>query len=216
MSYVVFDIETVALPESELPPFDESQVALGNCKDPEKVRAKVDVARAEWLAGAALSPLTGSVAMVGLLQSPLQPNINDGLKRDSESQVVAWALDAMAILLNEGTAVVGFNCFSFDLPFLIKRAWKLGVHVPPNIRRRYHGRVYWNENLIDLREEWLMGERAPAKGTSSLDAVAKFLGLPPKLGSGKDFAGLNLDERRAYLTRDLEVTEALYRRLVNA
>lgn len=89
----------------------------------------------------------------------------------------------------------------------------MGVRVPPNLRTRFRGRSYWNENLIDLREEWLLGDRAPAKGTSGLDAVAKFLKLPAKLGSGKDFAGLDMEQRKAYLTRDLEVTEALYKRL---
>lgn len=205
MNATVFDIETVSLPESELPPFDETNVALGNTKDPEKVKAKVAEARSEWLAGAALHPMTGQVAMVGFKSVGGELLIH----WSEESELVEWALGWIADTIRDGKLLAGFNCYTFDLPFLMRRAWKLGLHVPPDIRQ---GR-YWSKSIMDLREEWLLGERAPAKGTSSLDAIGRFLGLPPKLGSGADFAGLSLDERKAYITRDLEVTEALYRRL---
>jgi DNA polymerase elongation subunit (family B) len=206
MRTTVFDIETVALPESELPLFDESQVLVGNLKDPDKIKAKVDAARAEWLSGAALSPMTGRVAMVGFKE------VGAGIHldwNDNESELVGNALQFIAEDLAGGNIIAGFNCYSFDLPFLARRAWKHGLKLPMGLR---FGR-YWSKDIIDLREEWLMGDRSPAKGTTGLDAIARFLGLPQKLGSGADFAGLDLEQRKAYLTRDLEVTEALWLRI---
>jgi hypothetical protein len=128
--------------------------------------------------------------------------------------MVKQAIDRIAELVCERTTLAGFNCYVFDLPFLIRRAHKHGIFVPACIRPRYHGRSYWSETIIDLREEWLMGDRQPSKGTSGLDAVAKFLGLPAKLGSGKDLPSMTVEQRLAYLTRDLEITAALYRRIM--
>lgn len=210
MKYTVFDIETIGLPDELLPPFDESTVAVGNLKDPEKIKAKIDDARAEWRKTLALSPLTGQVAMVGFMDDTGQSTISSG----DELSIVTVALERIIVALIDGQVVAGFNSFSFDLPFLLKRAWTMKLAIPTDLRVRIRGRTYWHENLVDLRDEWLMGDRAPAKGTSSLESVARFLGLPEKLGNGSEFAGMTPDERKAYLLRDLEITLALYRRII--
>lgn len=211
MKYTVFDIETLALPDDQLPPFDESTVAVGNLKDPAKIAAKIAADKAAWHDSLALSPLTGQVAMVGFKSPETKVLIVD---YKLESDIVSHSLSFISDTIRLGEMVPGFNCFSFDLPFLIRRAWALKIQVPGGIRTRFRGRSYWNENLIDLRDEWLLGDRSPAKGTSSLDAAAKFLGLPPKLGTGADFATMAPDQRREYLTRDLEITAALYERIM--
>jgi hypothetical protein len=208
MRTTVFDIETVPLDQALLPPFDESQVLTGNLKDPEKIRAKLDSAKSEWMAGAALSPMTGSVAMVGFKTIGSEPEILT-IENLGEAGLVSASLQRIAEELASDNIVAGFNCFSFDLSFLVRRAWKHGQRVPFGLR---FGR-YWSKEIIDLREEWLMGDRAPAKGTTGIDAIARFLGLPEKLGKGEDFAGMDLGTRKAYLTRDLEITEALWQRM---
>lgn len=209
MKAYIFDIETIPLPADQLPPFDESQVLTGNLKDPAKVAAKVEAAKADWLASAALSALTGSVAMVGFKEIRSLPTINVAESGLPEDVLVETALQTCAAIVEGGGLLVGFNCHSFDLPFLYQRAWRHGLRVPRCLRR---GR-YWADSVIDLRMEWLLGERQPAKGTSSLATLAKFMGLPEKLGSGADFAQLTQEQRIAYLTRDLEGTEALYLRM---
>jgi len=203
---IVFDIETVPLDPALLPPFDESQVLIGNLKDPDKIRAKLDTAKAEWLAGAALSPMTGSVAMVGWKEVGGKTELDTN---ENEAELVAGTLQTIAEHITAGNIVAGFNCYSFDMPFLVRRAWQHSLKVPWALRQ---GR-YWAKEIVDLREEWLMGERQPTKGTSSLDSIARFLGLPEKLGKGVDFAGMDMDTRKAYLTRDLEITEALWGRM---
>ncbi len=71
---VSYDIETLPLSDPHLldiaGPFDPEDVKLGNTKDPEKVAAKIDQARKDYIknlrAGAALDPQTGSIACISL------------------------------------------------------------------------------------------------------------------------------------------------------
>lgn len=210
----VWDIETEALSGLDLPPFDQSQVALGALKDPDKIKAKIEAAMAQYVADAALSPLTGRIAMVGWKEIGKEPELWIDSQSGQhfgmgEASLIGAILSRISQEIADGNIVAGFNSSSFDLPFLAKRAWKHRLKVPKMLRE---GR-YWSRQLVDLREEWLLGERAPTKGTSSLEAVANFLGLPPKLGSGADFAGMDLEQRKSYLTADLVTTEALWMRL---
>jgi DNA polymerase elongation subunit (family B) len=198
-----WDVETVSLSEADLPPFDESTVALGNVKDPEKIKAKVAQARADYISEAALSPMTGQIAMVGFRGS-FNKLIYDG----SEKDIIREAMQVITAELYAGNLVVGWNSSYFDLPYIIKRGWAHGITTP-----KWREGRYFNRSLVDLRDEWLLGERTPARGTSSLEAVAKFMGLPPKLGSGEAFAAMTKEQRIAYLERDLELTEAIYNRM---
>jgi len=206
-THIVFDIETGPL--DQLPPFDETTVAVGNLKDPAKVAAKIDEARTAYVANAALSPLTGQVLMVG---------IKDGegttIFQGDEKELLESVMDALETRIVSNTDIAGFNIFNFDLPFIATRSRLHGVKCNGRLRFRRIGRFYWSDAFLDLRDEWLLGDRSPAKGTSSLEAVARFLGLPPKLGSGADFAGLSVAQRTTYLQRDLDITDALYKRIM--
>ena len=213
MQTIFFDIETGALPETELaalvPPFDPAEVKTGNLKDPDKIAAKLTEAEAnhrrDFFDRAALDPLSGRVLAVGLLR-----NAEGGMQK-AEFHVIGD--DDEAALLREfwGAArgemgrihqLVGFNSNSFDLPFLIRRSWKHRVPVPHGIRR---GR-YWSDQCVDIRDGWQLGDRQ-ARG--SLDAIARHLGIGAKNGEGKEFAKLWQNDREkaiAYLKNDLELT----------
>lgn len=204
MKAIIFDIETVALPEDKMPPFQEENVPLGNLKDPDKIAAKIMEAKLERIAGAAKNPETGQVAMVGFMMGD-EVDIRSG----DEKEILEGSLKLIWNAVVGGNIVAGFCCYDFDLRFLLRRAWINGIKVLPNIRE---GR-YWNRNIIDLHEVWLLGDRAPAKGTTKLDYIAALLGLPPKLGKGEDFAKLNHKQRIEYLKRDLEITKLLYERI---
>ncbi len=207
MKTIFFDIETGPLPEPELlqmlPPFDPAEVKVGNLKDPEKIAAKRAEAEADhrrqFIERAALDPLTGRVLAVGLLSN-----------RDDFR--VIGVEDEAALLREFWTAcrdekarlnrMVGFNTHAFDLPFLIRRSFKHRVQIPFGIRR---GR-YWGEELIDLREEWQLGDRQ-ARG--SLDTIARYLGVGQKNGHGHEFARLWTEDRAKaveYVRRDVELT----------
>ena len=187
-----------------LPEFDPAEVKVGNLKDAEKIAAKIAEAKANHLADftekAALSPVTGRVLAIGLLAGQTFSVIG----HDDEAQLLRdfWCA-------SEGVELIGFNIIPFDLPFLIRRSWKLGVPVPSHIR---HGR-YFADTITDLRAEWQLGNREFRGG---LDYVARFLGVGEKSGSGKDFAATWEIDRRAalkYLEHDCRLTLAVAERM---
>ena len=208
MKRIYFDIETGPLPESELlpmlPPFDASEVRVGNLKDETKIAAKIAEAelnhRRDFFDRAALDATTGRVIAVGLLHDVTGEVeiIGDDVETATLREFWAhWKWEE-----GRPTEFVGFNVLQFDLPFLVRRSWKLRVPVPAGLRR---GR-YWSDSVLDLRDVWQLGDRM-ARG--SLDAIARHLGIGGKNGDGKDFAKLwqsDRDKAVAYLKNDLEMT----------
>ena len=205
---ICFDIETSPLPESEIAQFAPEFEAPKNYTDPVKIAAAVEAKRKAWLADAALDPMTGRVLAIGLM---LMPGDIGTIISEPATEAVMLREFWTAIQIDglELHTLIGFNCNSFDLPFLIKRSWKLGVAVPVGARR---GR-YWGDDIIDLRDVWQMGDRQAA---GSLDTIAKHLGVGAKTGSGADFASLWASDRAKaveYLKNDLAITAAIARKL---
>lgn len=205
---VYFDIETGPLPltylEATMPKFK----APANLKDPVKIAAAIEEKKKEYIEDAALDPLTGQILCIGVLD-PLHGFQPLGLADDEAAMLRAFwriANDALGNFDN----LIGFNCNSFDLPFLVKRSWKHGIR-PPLILR--NGR-YWSKDIIDLREVWQMGDK---QAHGSLDTVSRFLGQAGKAGEGSQFAELwadNRDVALTYLKTDLLLTQALAERMI--
>lgn len=213
---ILFDIETGALPESELTQFMPDTWPVGNAKDPAKVAAIVAEKKAAWLADAALDALTGQILAIGLIEDigVMQEGgtffcLGNDEAASGEKTLLKTFWDFVGTDTGAQMPVlIGFNCNSFDLPFLIRRTWKHGLQVPVGIRR---GR-YWGDQIIDLRDVWQCGDR---QACGSLDTIAKHLGIGAKTGNGKDFAALwHTDRTKAmeYLTQDLRLTEAIAKR----
>lgn len=214
MAMIFFDIETGPISDPELssmtPPFDPAEVKTGNLKDPEKIAAKRAEAEAnhqrEFVERAALDPLTGRVLAVGLLSPQGEFRL---IGHEDEAAILREFWGACCGGTSGINRMVGFNTHTFDLPFLIRRSFKHQVAVPAGIRR---GR-YWAEEMVDLREEWQLGDRQ-ARG--SLDMIARYFGIGAKDGNGRDFAKLWQTDRaraEAYLLKDLELTARIAGRL---
>lgn len=212
MKTITFDIETIALPEDQIdiPVFDPAEVKLGNVKDPIKIAEKLAEAerkhRSDILDNAALDATTGTVALIAY-QIDSDGVITAGVLDDSNGE--AEMLRSFWALFEPFMTVSGFNIKAFDLPFLVRRSWKHRVVVPARLRR---GR-YWSEDVVDLREVWLLGD---TKGRGSLDSVARFLGIGAKTGDGSKFGELYRTDRAAavaYALNDLAITVALHQRI---
>ncbi len=216
MKTLILDIETGALAESELaamlPAFDPAAVKVGNL-GPEKAAQKIAEAEAtqrrEFFEKAALDPLTGRVLAIGLLDVEAREatilgddSVAPPGTDEMEAELLIQFWECLRGDVGRLHAVVGFNLFAFDLPFLLRRSWKHRVPVPFGVRR---GR-YWCDHFVDLREYWQLGDRQ-ARG--SLEVVARHLGAGEKNGSGADFARLWWEDRgkaEAYLGNDLRLT----------
>lgn len=172
---------------------------------------------AKFTEKAALSATTGCVKAIGILDEQYGPLIwhaggpdpvrIEGLMISplaTEPDMIAKFWDYFRGLGAE--TLVGWNIFGFDLPFLIRRSWMLGVDVPDSVRK---GR-YWHPQLVDAMEIWGCGSRDMVK----LDAIDRALGGQGKPDdcTGADFArlfdngGQDREAALRYLRNDLEMT----------
>lgn len=215
MKTQVLDIETApdtfkAL--SLLPPFNPDDVKLGNLKDEAKIAAKIEEAKStyesDWIADSALCAERGNVVAAGILTKDASGEI-DGIwdaGKYSEKDILTSAWDTIWTSIRDGDLIIGHNILQFDLCFMVRRSWILGIDIPSNVRTVYRGRRYWAENFIDTRTVWQLDQR---DYKSSLGYVAQSLGAGEKTGSGKDFAELlktDRDAALAYLRNDLRAT----------
>lgn len=200
MSALVFDIETGPRSRAELAECVPTFEAPSNWKDPEKIAACIAQKEAEWFQSAALSALTGRVLAIGYLDTA---NGETGAfaSGDEAADIAAfWQRVAPdGYLLPD---LIGFGSNRFDLPFLIRRSWCLGVAVP---RELVSGR-WLPSHCIDVLETWRCGVR---EESVSLDRLGQFLGVGRKTGNGADFASLwetDPSGALAYLANDLRLT----------
>lgn len=200
LMHLILDIETEALPEEQALQFAPEFTAPGNYKDPDKIAEAIEAKKREWLDQCALRATTGKVIAVGLWPLWDGPEVNISIS--DEASLINSVWDRVKEMPDAGK-VVGFYSNGFDLPFLIRRSWLSGIKVP-NILQQDDGRI--GRRCLDLAALWQCGNR---EERISLDRLAKFFGLPPKLGDGKDFARLVLTDEcaaRDYIMRDLQIT----------
>lgn len=224
MGHFVFDIETMPHPrevlEAQMPEFS----APGNLRDPLKIEAALQEKRLAYIDKAALSPITSRVCMIGtvaqsrakddgVIADYLQPtDWLDQQKLDAlEAEILGRFWNSVAEAIGQGMLVVGFNSHGFDLPFLVKRSLR---HKVPTLLPPLTGRYPFRPPFLDLAEYWQMGRK---EEYTSLDAVARFLGVGEKIGEGKECAGLLMadpDKAVAYLHNDMKLTAGVARRLL--
>lgn len=206
MSYsIVLDIETGPLAPEYLDMIAPEFAAPANYRDPDKIAASIAEQKAKWVERAALSPMTGKVLCIGVRDIDGSFRVVDG-GGDEKSLLEEWTKIVDGY---KNETFLGWNIWGFDLNFLQKRAIKHGVK--PCIRWGFD--FYRQDKFIDLMNLWSGRDRDIP---SSLDAVSKFLGLPGKNGSAKDFHALwenDRDAAVAYLQRDIELTASIAERM---
>jgi hypothetical protein len=237
---IVFDIETMGAADEELvrsihppyPDFDPDGVKTGNCRIQAEIDEKIEKARAahadqevqywaEKMEKRALSPETGRILTIGYLRAS-EPDaaaiIEDG--RGDEALLIQRFWNGFEKLQVDRGKRIGWNSgagmnVGFDLGYLIKRSWILGIPIPRGVTK---GR-FISDVFVDLMQEWGMHQfRAFAK----LDVCSRVLGIGNKTDcqqcTGGQFAEWYLDtERREeairYAKLDLTLTRDIYLRL---
>lgn len=209
MDVLVFDIETGPEVEAVLAAMEPEFSAPSNFKDPDKIAEKIEAQRAAWRDKAALCATTGRVLAIGtMLDDEVELLVIDPEEGFSEADLLEafWQRAAPDGIWRH---LIGFNSNRFDIPFLIRRSYKLGVDVPYGA---LNGR-YLNSRFIDLMESWKLGDY---QASISLDRLAKHLGVGAKNGDGARFAELLEQDRAAaldYLRNDIQMTAAVARKL---
>jgi predicted PolB exonuclease-like 3'-5' exonuclease len=216
---VALDIETIpnTAAVAQLP---EPKAKRG-LKDPAKIAADIADKKAALTDGAALDPLTGRVACLGLYGDA------DGHETGDVRIIEAAATDdderailehAFAVLAGEDTRIVTWNGIGFDLPFIYKRALILGLDpaqfgVPPLTAwtKRYN-----TDRHFDLMQVWAGWS---TEGREKLDVVASLVLRERKaefdVNAIKDMLGS--DEGRVklaeYCQQDARLTWRLFKRM---
>jgi len=203
MNIASFDIETGPNPDIK---FDSSYVKLGNLVDQEKIDAKIEAARNGF---DDMKPLHASTGVILLVCIKHKGRYEDLAGKEDFILDIAWK--RLTKLRDEGAPLCGHNIMKFDLPFMLKRSWLLGVNFPHWVYNRRYGR--WDEIFFDTMLQWELGNRQGYIGLSDLD---KKLGGPGVEG-GKGFHELAAKDPKAaieYCHRDLDAVERISARLL--
>jgi len=246
---LIFDIETGPQPWESIealispfvaPPhpgdFDPSTVKVGNLTEANATK-KIETKRAEHMAevaayevntaaarvmweqkivdGAALDASIGQVLAIGYRDA----RGNVCIDRSDERQLVQTFWRTFVAVVTAGNVMIGHYIGGFDVPFLIRRSYILGIDVPGLAR---DGK-WLSRSFVDTRELWLCGERNSPGGGSSLDAVARAMGVGSKDGqecNGATFwkfwqSGNDELRRQAleYLANDLSINAGIAERM---
>lgn len=237
-----FDPGSLKIDPALMLPFDQATVKYGNCKDPQKRAEKLAEAQArheaeaavakaklatgeaahwtDFVGRAALSATTGHVAAIGYHDPSREPpaKIVSVFDADTdERRVIAGFWNLFCRCRESRGSLVGHNIHGFDLPFLLRRSWILGVAVPAGVLERDR---YWSDTFCDTMSRWRCG--GSYSDNISLDRLARTFGCGQKPDdcTGADFARLfyspapeDRDRAERYLLNDLEMTAQVAFRL---
>lgn len=204
---IIFDIETGPAPLSEIELIMPKFSAPSNYKDAAKIAAIIDDQRDKFIERAALSPLSGRVIAIGAWVDGQYRAYICEAECGSERHCIEWFWN----LVGRRSSLIGFNSNSFDLPFLFRRSWALGIAPPPALQDRRMG--FSPPRCWDLMDIWRCGDRTQF---ISLDAVSRFLGIGEKTQDGEFFHKLvkaDPEEAAIYLENDVKLTFEMAKRL---
>lgn len=199
---IVFDVESMAAPLAEAEQFKPEFTPDARLKDLEKVKADLVAKELAWFDKLALKAPTARILAIGYVEDEKDPVIiHDMPERDMLKKF--W--DAFREF--GGYNFVGHNILDWDIPFLMRRSWILGVYVP--FETMELGGRYLTRRFVDTMRTYACGDGSMI----SLDMLSRVLGFGKKNGEGKDFAGLyNNPETKQqaldYLTNDILLTRA--------
>lgn len=199
------DIETEANPQA-LEYLPEPQ-APKNYKDPDKIKVYVDEKRSEQIEKAALDNdygmITAAAVRMGVDGKTVGWLVNE---KRSEADL----LRALWACVRESRGhVCGYNIIGFDIPYIIKRSFDLGVRASyPLDLRRYQERP--TTDLMQILAHWDMQK------VKSLKFVCQRYGIENPLPDldGSQYAEMPPDVKLAYVKNDVDMAVALYKRMV--
>lgn len=150
LPFTGFDIETRPQPHDQLALLKPDFKAPSNYTKPEAIARFIGEKEENWYADAALSPFTGAIVMIGLINEESTVDFIEG----DEATILSrfWAMytkhgESRRFVFWSGCG----GARKFDIDFIVTRSRILGVPVPPQVRR---GR-YYSDRIVDLAAELL-------------------------------------------------------------
>jgi DNA polymerase elongation subunit (family B) len=147
---IAFDIETI--PNNALiGSLPEPEVALGNLKDPEKIKEKIAQEKQKQVERMGLSPLYGRICSFSFFGENEKTFQTIKVSNDAEEIEL---INAIFAKLSTSSDIITWNGMKFDFPFVYKRAAILRVPLPTGLHglSRYT-RKYTSAGHCDLMQE---------------------------------------------------------------
>jgi len=188
-----FDIETEANPDAIQ--FIDEPTAPANYKDADKIAAYIAEKKAELIEKAALDADYGRIVAIGLKQddNPIGSWLTNGPEIGDEEDALIWFWD---LLKTHNGRSCGYNIIGFDLPYIMRRSFDLGIKpsVIPDLRR------YQTQPTLDL-----MMVLYGWQNFKSLKFVAQRYGIYNPLPEldGSQVKNMEPETLRAYVENDL-------------
>jgi uncharacterized protein YprB with RNaseH-like and TPR domain len=203
-SILFFDIETTANPNAiALLP---EPTAPANYKDADKIAQYVTEKKSEQIAQAPLDADLGKVIAISLqsgMESQVEVHLIGDPETKSESDLIRWFWTAFA---KADARSCGYNIIGFDLPYLLRGSFDLGIQVPiqPQLSKF---RTEPTTDLMAILYNW-----GPAKG---LKWVCKRYGIENRLPEldGSQVANMDPETLRKYAGNDVYLVVELYKRM---
>jgi DNA polymerase elongation subunit (family B) len=202
------DIETKPMCGDDLQRVMPTFKPASNIKDEAKKQSSIEAKQVSFIEKAALSPLSGTVQSIGVLDDN-----DDYVLFDTETMCEYDMLEHFWSVMEgyQGT-IVGWNILNFDLPFLCQRSWVYGIR--PSILNLSVTYNRYTCEVLDLMQYMCLSKD---QRSMSLSNALNMLDLDSKC----DLDGLlpyevykKTPERYyAYLRRDVEALCDIYERL---
>lgn len=195
-----FDIETKANPVTLK--FMEQPTAPGNYKDPDKIQAYIDNKMVEMVEKAALDADYGQIVAIGYKEDDqdIQSMI---IAEMSEEEMLKTFWEKYRV---HGGNSCGYNIIGFDLPYMMRRSFELGIHVPliPYLNK------YQVAPTCDL-----MGILYGWSSAKNLKWVVERYGLDNPLPEleGSQVAEMDNETLKAYVENDVYITYQLWQKM---
>ncbi len=151
-----------------------------------------------------LNPIDSHILAIGIKKGGVPAEL---LYSEDEKAILTGFWSILSMSKPGSFRMVGFNIKDFDLPFLVTRSFLMGVRIHPFLLKE----------VVDVRELLSAFKYGPTRG--KLKEYASLLGMAIL----DDMDGSQVAERywggehgkiQEYLGKDLELTEAMHRRMM--
>ena len=215
---IYFDIETCPARPDVLKALMPDFEGRGGTKDPAKIKEQIAAKQQAFIEDAPLHAEIGQVTMIGYIKSDGKFYCDSQSKTLSEANILRefwalWKATTMGTQLVVDAKFIGHYIRGFDVPFLIRRSWILGVPVPYNVLT---DRGYLNDKFVDVHATWQLGDK---QESISLEMLSKVFGVRQK---GKAMSGAEVPaawlagkhkECIDHCRDDLEITKAVHEQM---
>lgn len=150
-----------------------------------------------------LNPIDSRIVAIGIKRQGEEPIVLAG---SDEAEMLEAFWKEIAKSKAAALKIVGFNVKDFDIPFLVTRSFVNNVEIVP----------FMLKDILDLREKLSAYKYGNVRG--KLKEFADFLSIEKHEMDGsmvaEEYWAGNTKKIEAYLKKDLEITEAVYHRIV--